>query len=528
MSAPPPSGAWTLEPADNPALAAALRPLLSDPVLALRGGTLLRSMGDRLTGRVALPGLGDVLVKAERLVTLDDRLRGLVQPTRARLEWRAARHLRDAGVPVPAPHAVAEQRRGRRVVGTLYVATWLPDRQTLAERLERDGREGIAPLLPQLGRALARMHAAGFDHRDLHAGNVLVGPGPTGGLNLIDLHRGRLGAAPGPRAVGAALARLLVSLRLADPEAHGLRRALLTGYLGEGVQAAALAEQERALRPLLARFERRHLAKHDRYALRVGPFFGSAGALGLGVLRRSLAVDEAARALTGHDLALAAHDERVLKDQRKSAVTRHGYVVVKELRVRGGRGWAKRLLAPGRLAAGHVNAHRLEVRGYATARPLGFLRRAGRVFTLYENLSAFPRLDHHVRSLWPGGAREQRDALRDACADLLARLHAQGVYHGDFKAVNLLVGGTPAEPRLVLVDTDRCRFGRRPVSPGRRVRNLAQLAASIPLVVSRSERLRWWRRYAQACGLRDDERGVARAVAALVAEKTRVVDAPIE
>ena len=54
------------------------------------------------------------------------------------------------------------------------------------------------------------------------------------------------------------------------------------------------------------------------------------------------------------------------------------------------------------------------------------------------------------------------------------------------------------------------------------------LAASIPLVVSRSERLRWWRRYAGPSGFRGDERAVARAVAALVAEKIRVVDAPIE
>jgi hypothetical protein len=62
------------------------------------------------------------------------------------------------------------------------------------------------------------------------------------------------------------------------------------------------------------------------------------------------------------------------------------------------------------------------------------------------------------------------------------------------------------------------------------MRNLAQLAASIPVVVSRTDRLRWWRRYAERSGLsgREASRRAARDVAALLAEKTVVVDEPIE
>jgi tRNA A-37 threonylcarbamoyl transferase component Bud32 len=118
--------------------------------------------------------------------------------------------------------------------------------------------------------------------------------------------------------------------------------------------------------------------------------------------------------------------------------------------------------------------------------------------------------------------------LRDATAAWLAHLHRLGIYHGDVKGVNVLVGGTLVTPLLYVVDTDRCRFFRRPVDLGRRIRNLAQLAASIPVVVSRTERLRWWRRYTDDLRLGDDLHRVASRVGALVGRKLRVVDAPIE
>jgi hypothetical protein len=279
----------------------------------------------------------------------------------------------------------------------------------------------------------------------------------------------------------------------------------------------------------VSRFRRHDLRKYDRYALEDGPHFVRERTLGRGVLRRHVDAAAVANALVEHDRALAARDAHVLKDGRKSAVTRHLGFVVKEARATGTWARVKRWLAPGRLAAGHVNAHRLEVRGVDTARSCAFLRRPdGRVFTVYEDLGRFPRLDHRAAALWRGGSREHQVALRDASARWLADLHRTGVYHGDVKGVNLLVGGTPDAPRVFVVDTDRCRFLGRPVSPRRRRKNLAQLAASIERVVTRTERLRWWQTYAARAGFGDDLRVTAPRVAALVARKLVVVDAPIE
>jgi tRNA A-37 threonylcarbamoyl transferase component Bud32 len=446
----------------------------------------------------------------------------------------AARHLEAAGLPVPRPLALAERSEGWGGVTAVYVAEWLPERRTLGdELLQTDGSHAgvrACALLTRLGALLRRMHASGYDHRDLHAGNILVGPdtGPGGpALHLIDLHRGRIGAPPGARRVRSALARLLAGLRALGVEGTPRRQALLTGYLGTG-EPGAVAALDRSLDRGIETFLQHHQRRHDGDALREGPFFVRETILGRGFRRRGADADALEQVLRQHDAALAAGDGRVLKDGRKSAVTRHGTLVVKEARARGPWARFKRRLAPWRLAWGHTHAHSLERRGLGTALTYAYLHRDGRVFTVYQDLGAFPRLDRHAARLWREGTRSDQRALRDATAVWLAHLHRLGVYHGDVKGVNVLVGGTPAAPGLYVVDTDRCRFFRRPVDLGRRLRNLAQLAASIPVVVSRTERLRWWRRYTEELGLGDDLRRVASRVGVLVGRKLRVVDAPLE
>jgi hypothetical protein len=216
-------------------------------------------------------------------------------------------------------------------------------------------------------------------------------------------------------------------------------------------------------------------------------------------------------------------------------VTRHGDAVVKES-VLSTSGRLEGVLLPRRLRAGYENAHALAVRGFGTAAPLAFVRRDGRVLTVYEDLSRLPRLDHRVRQALapgPGGrpewSRAKTRAVLEACADVMARLHRTGVWHGDLKGCNWLVEERAGGIGFRLIDTDRVRFFRR-TSWSRRMRNLAQLAASIPVRVTRADRLRWWRRYALGTpfSTREAERRAARDVAALLSRKTVVVDEPIE
>lgn len=106
-------------------------------------------------------------------------------------EFRLLARLRAAGLPVPAPLLAGYWKRG-----PVYSAAILVERitgaRTLASWLSRAPDD--APW-EALGAVIARMHAAGVEHADLNAHNLLVDAG--GAPWLIDFDRGRRHWRPG-------------------------------------------------------------------------------------------------------------------------------------------------------------------------------------------------------------------------------------------------------------------------------------------------------------------------------------------
>ena len=117
-----------------------------------------------------------------------------------------------------------------------------------------------------------------------------------------------------------------------------------------------------------------------------------------------------------------------------------------------------------------------------------------------------------------------RQVTHDTCALQARQDHSRA----DVSPFNVLVGERNGAPAFRLIDTDHCRFFPHVVDARRRVKNLAQLAASIAVCVTRTERLRWYRRYVETAGVPAAERETAVQVAAALARKIVVVDEPIE
>ena len=108
---------------------------------------------------------------------------------RAFAEWRLCAHLHALGLPVPAPIAARYSRHG-----LLYRCDLITRR--IAGAASLSARLAHAPLPDEhwrnAGRAIARLHAAGLDHADLNAHNLLLDA--QGVVSVIDLDRGRLRA----------------------------------------------------------------------------------------------------------------------------------------------------------------------------------------------------------------------------------------------------------------------------------------------------------------------------------------------
>ena len=168
------------------------------------------------------------------------------RPDQAASEWQALLHLSAAGIPVPRPVAWSRVPEGGAVLATAEI----PGATPLKEAYRRD-------LLPAVASLIRRMHEAGYLHRDLHLGNLLVS---GDAVWVIDVHRGRIGPV-GARDEERALGQLAYSLSRTGTVTD-VRR-LLAAYRPD----AGHDWVERVLRHSDA-FRRAHLASRTRRCLR--------------------------------------------------------------------------------------------------------------------------------------------------------------------------------------------------------------------------------------------------------------------
>ncbi|HEY0557746.1 MAG TPA: lipopolysaccharide kinase InaA family protein [Thermoanaerobaculia bacterium] len=191
----------------------------------------------------------DVVVKQFRNRSRRDRMKRRLQGSKAEKSWRIANALLAAGISTPAP--VMRLESASAAGPSLYVCRYLPDVTEARYLFRAAAAKEEAARFPQvdfpafveaLGRFARCLHDAGFWHRDLSGGNLLLRFGADGRpaeIHLVDLNRTRMGSPP---SVSERL-RDLSRLALFNPEhqelllrsywgapAAGLRRALYLGY----------------------------------------------------------------------------------------------------------------------------------------------------------------------------------------------------------------------------------------------------------------------------------------------------------
>lgn len=177
----------------------------------------------------------EVVVKQFRNRDLRDRLKRRWRGSKAARSWRAARALLAAGLQTPEPVMLLES--DDEAGPSFYICRYLPD-VTEARYLFRAANAGteaaqfpgvdFPAFVAALGRTLCQLHDAGFWHRDMSGGNVLLRFGSDGrpvSLDLVDLNRARIGRPPSV----SERTRDLSRLALFRPEHQDL---LLESYWG--------------------------------------------------------------------------------------------------------------------------------------------------------------------------------------------------------------------------------------------------------------------------------------------------------
>jgi tRNA A-37 threonylcarbamoyl transferase component Bud32 len=205
------------------------------------------------------PGGRDVVAKYHWSRAWVEPIKYLFQPTRAAAEWANNRALQRAGVPTPVPLALAEERvAGLFWRRSVLVLEAIQPAISLTRFLDAESLGVRRVALDRLAEGVAGMHRAGYHHRDLHAGNVLVRAADTDPYPLVtDLHEARRHRSLGRERRVDDLARLSGSVRATAKERLRFLRRYLS--VAERREWRAWADAvDAATRAIWTRWARKH------------------------------------------------------------------------------------------------------------------------------------------------------------------------------------------------------------------------------------------------------------------------------
>jgi len=257
------------------AIVEALCGALDDPG-RIEGSAQIKASIARSVWRMNLDGR-TVYVKRYRVRGWSERLKYRIVPPRAEAEWRAAIALAKAGIEAANPLAVGVARRGPWLHDAFFVADeapGVPYAELLAALRAESG--DVTSLLGATVDLHDRLRDAGFDHPDLHGGNMLARlDGGTPRIVLVDLHSIRL-PRRFPRRSGS---------RMCAKLAHALWRLLSDDEFEFALERLALDDAP-ALRQRVARLERIRLRSRSRRCVLTSTRFARERAGGWAIWRR--------------------------------------------------------------------------------------------------------------------------------------------------------------------------------------------------------------------------------------------------
>jgi tRNA A-37 threonylcarbamoyl transferase component Bud32 len=469
----------------------------------------------------------EMFVKAHAYEKTSERIKTLMLPSRARVEWDMGNQMFDGGLPVAEPLGFGERRSGGVITGCVFVQRALPRCANLGRYLGRQRARGAAgasdavssapelseilgELAKSLGDLVAKMHSAGFRHADLHTGNIMVeAEAPSLKLWLVDLHSVRRYSSLSLRRRMADLAKLTWSLKahFGEPELYEMLHAYAPSATTSEIENT-LADLQRAA----AAIEKLRVKSRSKRCVKTsGKFVVERNGAYKLYRRREYGTDAVLAAVEQHRHIRDSGESGLVKTTPKGAVTSFslsdgvaGYV--KEFKNQGFARLLETMFYVPRGRKAWKAGHRLRLLGVPCAELVALVEehRFGMVRSSYMIMKEIPdatRLNAFLMRtyfrvsghLTPEEALQKRELIRLG-AQALRALHAKNIYHKDLSAKNVLVGhDSGGAMRFYFVDLDSIEFPPW-LSLRRRIKNLAQLNG-LPGCITTADRVRFYMEY---------------------------------
>ena len=416
-------------------------------------------------------------------------------PSKARKEWAVACRALKKKISIPQPLGWMERKNRGLVKESYYLSEAVGSGISLIE----DSAAIEDPLvLLEMGRTLKKIHRAGLFHNDLHAGNFLW-DGQS--LHLVDLHSARILHSLSLNQRLWNLALLFQSLR---PIWGEIRQSLLmdTYFEGEPLYLQNRGKWLQKIHVWMDRLQKRHWKSRTKRCLKESTEF-SVEVEGGGAYyhRRDFPLDVLKEMVKGHRRCLIEKSSHLLKFSPEVTVSILGgegkkisvkhyhppkvYDRLKEhfRRSKGMRAW--------------ISGNGLRARGFPTLKPLGLAEKRDYLglkesFYFMEVLEKAQELDRFISKGFDD-FKKKRDFIR-TFTQWLYHFHKMGLYHKDMKTCNILASENGDSWDFRLLDLEDVVLDKRVTEKGL-FRSLLQLNTSTPRIMTRSDRLRFFKEY---------------------------------
>lgn len=480
------------------------------------------------------------------------RFRRLIMGSDSAREYRIARYAAEHQIQTVCPVAMGNAPISGRTANSILITIGLPHARPLNEFWEalNPNAPGMRHtkniIIDAVARMIAHAHQNGFEHFDLHAGNVLIdvrGPDLYRPL-FVDLHNVRIARPVSDAKVTRNLAQFNQWFRIHAPVSDRVR--FLKRYLHwrDALQSAGaygrrlqydLHEIMRLMNRAAATHARALYAKRDRRILRSGRYFTKVQLAGGWRAHVFLECKHPVPGSRSSSLAFTAQqwkdwlrqpldwvqvkDRRdLIKDSATAVVCRATLphpsgplpVICKRTTCRNVLKRLQYLFRTSRPMHTWKRGHALLHRQIPTARPLAVLERR-QWGLLLDSLLITEHIEHaydldtlltvQMRDMPPAKQRRLKEQLTESLVRVIHHLESRGFSHRDLKAPNVIVQWDAAlshPPQILLVDLDGVhRLRGCPLRA--RWNMLARLNVSLDHCrrVTLSDRIRFLKRYLQ-------------------------------
>ncbi len=354
------------------------------------------------------------------------------------------------------------------------------------------------------------MHASGLLHQDLHAGNFLW-DGES--FFLIDLHRARLLRSLSLNQRLWNLSHLFHSLRSVWGEKEHLR--FLDQYFGgDSISSQKKKEYLMKIHSSMDRLQKRQWKSRTKRCLKESTEFSVTKEEGKTIYhRKDFPFDRLKKVVEKH-LSMVKENPLLLAKQSPEVIVSilddgEGRVCVKQFCYLY---WWDRFREHFRLSKGlkaWLGGNGLRARGVSSIKPLALMERKhwfGRIesFLFMEAPNTEEEMDRYICKGFDG-FKERKNFIK-AFASWLCQLHQKNIYHQDMKACNILVSKNGQVWDFKLLDLEDVLLNEK-IDDKKLFKNFLQLNTSTPSLMTRADRLRFFKAYQDQHPIIKNEKG---------------------